>query len=37
MSPEEVWMEIAKVYKTAEMKPEVFRDFIATDPVSLPA
>jgi superfamily II DNA or RNA helicase len=35
MSPEEVWTEIAKVYKTAEMKPAVFRDFITSDPASL--
>lgn len=35
MSKEEVWTEIAKVHKTAEMKPDVFRDFIQTDPSAL--
>lgn len=28
MSREEMWTEIAKVYKTAEMKPEVFADLL---------
>lgn len=28
MSKEEVWTEISKVYKTAEMKPSVFADYI---------
>lgn len=32
MSQEELWTEIAKVYKTAEMKPEVFADFLPTNP-----
>ena len=32
MSQEEMWTEIAKVYKTAEMKPQVFSDFLATQP-----
>lgn len=35
MSEEEVWTEIAKVYKTAEMKPAVFADFLANDPSAL--
>lgn len=32
MSNEEVWTEISKVYKTAEMKPEIFRNHIKLDP-----
>lgn len=32
MSQEEVWTEIAKVYKTAEMKLDVFRDYIKDHP-----
>lgn len=32
MSPEQVWTEIAKVYKTAEMKPQVFQTLLARDP-----
>ena len=32
MSSEEVWTEISKVYKTAEMKPEVFADHLKVDP-----
>lgn len=32
MSQEEEWTEIAKVYKTAEMKPQVFADFLPTHP-----
>ena len=28
MSDEEFWNELAKVYKTAEMKPEVFREYL---------
>lgn len=32
MSQEEVWTEISKVYKTAEMKPEVFRDYLKEHP-----
>lgn len=32
MSNEEVWTEISKVYKTAEMKPEIFRNHIKSDP-----
>lgn len=31
MSQEEVWTEIAKVYKTAEMKPQIFREYIVGD------
>lgn len=31
MSREEVWTELAKVYKTAEMKPDVFREHLKTD------
>lgn len=32
MSQEEEWTEIAKVYKTAEMKPQVFAEFLPTHP-----
>lgn len=32
MSQEEEWTEIAKVYKTAEMKPQVFADFLPAHP-----
>ncbi|ATE66800.1 DEAD/DEAH box helicase family protein [Rhizorhabdus dicambivorans] len=32
MSREELWTEIAKVYKTAEMKPQVFADFLPSRP-----
>lgn len=32
MSQEEEWTEIAKVYKTAEMKPQVFANFLPTRP-----
>jgi superfamily II DNA or RNA helicase len=28
MSPEEVWIELARVYKTAEMKPSVFAGYL---------
>lgn len=35
MSQEEVWTEIAKVYKTAEMKPAVFADYLASNPASI--
>lgn len=35
MSNEEIWTEIAKVYKTAEMKPEVYRRYLASSPESL--
>ncbi len=35
MSREEMWTEIAKVYKTAEMKPCVFSDFLAANPAVL--
>lgn len=35
MRDEELWTEIAKVYKTAEMKPAVFADHVATHPDSL--
>lgn len=31
MSQEELWTEIARVYKTAEMKPAVFADHLTTD------
>jgi superfamily II DNA or RNA helicase len=32
MSNEELWTELSKVYKTAEMKPEIFRAFVKEDP-----
>lgn len=32
MSDEEVWIEIAKVYKTAELKPDVFKDYLTRNP-----
>lgn len=32
MSQEEIWTEISKVYKTAEMKPEVFRTYLKDHP-----
>ncbi|RWN94633.1 MAG: DEAD/DEAH box helicase [Mesorhizobium sp.] len=32
MSDEEIWTEIAKVYKTAEMKPPIFEDYLRTNP-----
>ena len=32
MRNEELWTEIAKVYKTAEMKPIVFKDYLAANP-----
>ncbi len=32
MSQEEIWTEIARVYKTAELKPDVFADRLAEDP-----
>ena len=35
MSNEEVWTEIAKVYKTAEMKPVVFQKYLETNPAVL--
>ena len=35
MSKEEVWIEISKVYKTAEMKPLVFSRFLESHPKSL--
>ena len=35
MSEEEVWMEIARVYKTAEQKPRVFASYLATNPTIL--
>lgn len=28
MSNEEIWTEIAKIYKTAEMKPDVYKDYL---------
>jgi superfamily II DNA or RNA helicase len=35
MSNEELWTEIARIYKTAEMKPEVYRDFLRGHPETL--
>lgn len=35
MREEELWTEISKVYKTAEMKPEVFAQHVAKDPAVL--
>jgi len=35
MSNEELWTEIAKVYKTAEMKPEVFGEYLQKNPAVL--
>ncbi|WP_284734830.1 DEAD/DEAH box helicase family protein [Sphingosinicella terrae] len=35
MTNEEIWTEIAKVYKTAEMKPEVYRNFLDERPETL--
>lgn len=35
MRDEELWTEIAKVYKTAEMKPAVFADYVAAQPLCL--
>ena len=35
MSDEEVWIEISKVYKTAEMKPYVFAEHLERNPDSL--
>lgn len=35
MSNEELWTEIAKVYKTAEMKPFVFANYLETNPAVL--
>jgi superfamily II DNA or RNA helicase len=35
MSQEELWTEIAKVYKTAEMKPQVFATYLGTNPTVL--
>lgn len=32
MSKEEIWTEISKVYKTAEMKPEVFEEYLIKKP-----
>jgi len=32
MTDEEVWIEISKVYKTAEMKPSVFREYLMNNP-----
>lgn len=32
MTQEQVWIELSKVYKTAEMKPDVFRDHLAIHP-----
>lgn len=32
MSDEEIWTEIAKVYKTAELKPEVFKEYLKCNP-----
>lgn len=35
MSLEDVWIELSKVYKTAEMKPAVFAAYLARKPASL--
>lgn len=35
MSNEEMWTEIAKIYKTAEMKPTVYRSFLQDRPDTL--
>uniref|UniRef100_UPI003D6E9F7C DEAD/DEAH box helicase n=1 Tax=Pantanalinema rosaneae TaxID=1620701 RepID=UPI003D6E9F7C len=35
MSNEEMWTEIAKIYKTAEMKPDVYRSFLEERPDTL--
>jgi len=35
MSDEELWTDIAKVYKTAEMKPAVFEGYLKTNPAIL--
>lgn len=35
MGDEEFWTEISKVYKTAEMKPDVFRKFLVDRPETL--
>lgn len=35
MSQEEMWTEIAKVYKTAEMKPQVFADYLPSNASAL--
>lgn len=35
MSNEEMWTEIARIYKTAEMKPDVYRDFLHKQPETL--
>lgn len=35
MSNEEMWTEIARIYKTAEMKPDVHRDFLRDRPETL--
>jgi superfamily II DNA or RNA helicase len=32
MSPEEVWIELSRVYKTAEQKPAVFSDYVREHP-----
>jgi superfamily II DNA or RNA helicase len=32
MKKEEVWMAISKVYKTAEAKPQVFKDYLQQNP-----
>lgn len=32
MSEEELWMEIARVYKTAEQKPSLFFEYLRTNP-----
>lgn len=35
MSNEEIWTEIARIYKTAEMKPEVYKAYLQDHPESL--
>ena len=32
MSNEEIWTELSRVYKTAEMKPAVFEEYVSKDP-----
>lgn len=35
MSNEEIWTEIARIYKTAEMKPEVYKAYLDAHPETL--
>ena len=32
MTKEELWIELSRVYKTAEMKPEIFKDYVSRHP-----